>query len=272
MNDWKRAGGKLECPICGKKDWCLVSSDKTAAICPRIEAGSKKYIEGSGYLHILKESDKSWPVQSYRFELPSHNVIMADIAKKYMIKSGDRRLARLSDLLGIEEEALTSHWIGYSGSKKGFTFPMFRAKFQVLGIRIRQDGGKKFAVKGSKEGLFIPREFYKDKRPVVVCEGPTDAACCTSFDFRTVGRPSCLGGQKLLVELLEDEHVCILADSDGPGQTGAQKLAEALFRKSKSVSVATPPAKDLREWKNQGCQRQDLLQLIRGAVSSPDTT
>jgi 5S rRNA maturation endonuclease (ribonuclease M5) len=86
-----------------------------------------------------------------------------------------------------------------------------------------------------------------------------------------VGRPSCLGGQKLLVELLQSEHVCILADSDGPGQTGAQKLAEALQGKSKSVSVATPPAKDLREWKYQGCQRIDVLNLIRGAATSPDT-
>jgi len=272
---WDRATSNNPCPICEKPDWCLIAKDKSAVICPRIvakdEEGNEKYVDGSGWLHVLKETDKPKAVQSYRFELPHHNQIMADIAKNYMKVATDSIANKLSVNLGVSLESLRALWIGYSKSKGSFTFPMFRKGYQVLGIRIRRDSGKKFSEKGSKEGVFIPKGYDTDKRPVVVCEGPTDTACCIDLDFRAVGRPSCLGGSKLLKELLEDEHVCILADSDGPGQNGAEKLAQSL-RKAKSVSIATPPVKDLREWKNQGCLRQDVLNLIRGAASSPVTT
>ena len=49
----------VSCPLCGKDDWCLISADDvnnpSAVICPRIEKGSKRYIERSGYLHQLRE-------------------------------------------------------------------------------------------------------------------------------------------------------------------------------------------------------------------------
>ncbi len=278
MGAFERVSARKKCPICGTGDWCLVAVDGSAAICPRTEKGSAKYIDGSGYLHVLDNSksaggnyasDKA--VQSYRSELPLHNSVQAELMKNMMLKSSDKMLVSLIENLEISEEAWLRLWIGYSKTKRGYCFPMFRKGYQLVGIRVRQSAGKKFAFTGSREGLFIPKGFDSDKRPVIVCEGPTDTAACLDFDFRTVGRPSCLGGQKLLVELLQSEHVCILADSDGPGQTGAQKLAEALQGKSKSVSVATPPAKDLREWKYQGCQRIDVLNLIRGAATSPDT-
>jgi putative DNA primase/helicase len=50
----------VNCPICGRNDWCMVSEDNpndpAAAICGVTEEGSVKHIENSGYLHILKES------------------------------------------------------------------------------------------------------------------------------------------------------------------------------------------------------------------------
>lgn len=36
---------------------------------------------------------------------------------------------------------------------------MFRYRRRVIGIRIRTATGKKFAVKGSKQGLFLPRDW-----------------------------------------------------------------------------------------------------------------
>lgn len=48
----------VDCPVCGKPDWCIVSIDDprspSAAICQRVSEGSIRYIEESGYLHILK--------------------------------------------------------------------------------------------------------------------------------------------------------------------------------------------------------------------------
>ncbi|KKL81768.1 hypothetical protein LCGC14_1991500, partial [marine sediment metagenome] len=48
----------VQCPICGKPDWCLVSAgnptDPNAAVCSRISKGSKREIKDCGFLHILK--------------------------------------------------------------------------------------------------------------------------------------------------------------------------------------------------------------------------
>jgi len=71
----KTAG--VECPVCGKPDWCLVSSDNvndpSAVICPRTPEGAVKHIKDSGYLHqmhatkqrrgsVLPDSDKRYVV------------------------------------------------------------------------------------------------------------------------------------------------------------------------------------------------------------------
>tara|TARA_R100000700_G_scaffold40913_2_gene58445 strand:- start:419 stop:1252 length:834 start_codon:yes stop_codon:yes gene_type:complete len=277
MSQFERVSRTKKCPVCDGTDWCLVAQDKTAAICPRVEKGSTKYIDGSGYLHVLVKGDRSkayssQAVQSYRSELPLHNTVIAEMMKTMLLKSSDKRMEDLVSNTELPGEVWLDLMTGHSRVRSAYAFPMFRKGHQLIGIRFRSPGGRKFSQKGSREGLFIPKSYDKDKRPVVVCEGPTDTAAALFFDFRTVGRPSCLGGQKLLVELLQNQHVCILADSDGPGQTGAQKLAQALDPVTKSVSIATPPAKDLREWKYQGCQRQDLLKLIRGAATSQVTT
>ena len=51
---------KVDCPLCGKRKWCMVSDDNphdpSAVICGHTEEGAVKHIEGSGYLHHLKET------------------------------------------------------------------------------------------------------------------------------------------------------------------------------------------------------------------------
>jgi putative DNA primase/helicase len=54
------ADAGINCPVCGRSDWCMVSdddpNDPAAVICGPTEEGSVKKIKDSGYLHILKES------------------------------------------------------------------------------------------------------------------------------------------------------------------------------------------------------------------------
>jgi len=54
-HNWTRVSDELPCPICGKPDWCLISSDDpynpAAVLCARISEGSRKEIPGCGFLH-----------------------------------------------------------------------------------------------------------------------------------------------------------------------------------------------------------------------------
>lgn len=59
---WLRVTKDNPCPICGKPDWCMVSADGKAAICPRVE--SPQNLGEAGYLHKL-DSDDSEDEPSY---------------------------------------------------------------------------------------------------------------------------------------------------------------------------------------------------------------
>jgi putative DNA primase/helicase len=55
---WVRiADAGVDCPVCGKPDWCLVSSDDpknpSAVLCSRIKEKAVSELAGSGWLHIL---------------------------------------------------------------------------------------------------------------------------------------------------------------------------------------------------------------------------
>ena len=57
-HNWTRTSEDLPCPICGKPDWCMVSSeapeDPKAVLCCRVQHGANRRIGDAGYLHILK--------------------------------------------------------------------------------------------------------------------------------------------------------------------------------------------------------------------------
>ncbi|MCK5613788.1 hypothetical protein KAR91_68620, partial [Candidatus Pacearchaeota archaeon] len=60
---WIRiADAGVVCPICGKPDWCMVSSDNpedpSAAVCSRIHDGSIRDLPDCGYLHIRKKEQQ----------------------------------------------------------------------------------------------------------------------------------------------------------------------------------------------------------------------
>lgn len=46
----RRVSRTAPCPICGRADWCLISPDGSAAICPRVEQGSVKECGDAGLL------------------------------------------------------------------------------------------------------------------------------------------------------------------------------------------------------------------------------
>lgn len=250
---WKRVHGLSRCPICGKPDWCLVAPDRSAAICPRIDEGSSRYIEGSGYLHILKVTQE-WMNEEYHPKtgysaLPEHNEVLAIRARQWVTDCTNERISELATRLAVTEESLRLLNIGWFDHDASWIFPMLRTGKRLVGVRVRNKSGKKYAVRGSKNGLFIPNNL-PDKGVVYVCEGESDTAAMLSCELPTVGRPSCNSGDRLIVELLADRPVVVCMDRDGVGRKGAEELAKLLRCHCPDVMMLEPPVKykDMREW------------------------
>src|SRR5439155_4372061 len=110
--------------------------------------------------------------------------------------------------------------------------------------RLRRPDGAKFAVRGSKDGLFLPATDSNDESgALLICEGPTDTAALLDMGYSNViGRPSCTGGIKLLVAIVRQRFrdVVVISDGDTPGRIGAHNLASVLAVYAPTVRVIAP--------------------------------
>lgn len=246
------------CPICKKTDWCGVSADGVWAVCMRVEGGLKQCKNG-GYLHRLKDSPPV-PVRRMAPTLPPRRSLlnMADYHAALRKKWTPALLTEWAEKLNVWEYALDRLQPAWDSAAGALAFPMRDGAGTVVGIRLRAEDGRKWAVGGSKEGLFYDPDL-EVKRDLVVCEGPTDAAAAYSLDLDVVGRPSCASGVQVLIDLarrLRVRTVTIIADHDQtkvrpdggayhPGLDGAVKLIGELRRVAR---IVVPPAKDMRAW------------------------
>jgi hypothetical protein len=142
----------------------------------------------------------------------------------------------------------------------------------VVGIRLRTDSGFKFAVAGSKQGLFSPADLRVHDH-LLVAEGPTDTAALLDLGSSAIGRPSCTGGTGLLVALVgrfRPASAVVVADADEPGLRGAAALAGVLAAYVPDVRVIRPPdrVKDARAWKNAGPSADAVITQISAAIAA----
>ena len=261
MQMWTRATRERPCPICGKFDWCMIATNGSVAICPRTERGSKKYLDGSGYLHVV---NGSIPMPERKdeqgAELPEHNLVLSSLANKMMSACADDRVSGLSESLGVSTASLRMLRVGWSANSDAFSFPMYRAGQRVIGIRLRSMAGKKWAVKGSRQGLFMPVAWSAPRKGILICEGPTDTAAMLSLGFNAIGRPSAMGSHAMVEEAVAGHSVCIISDSDEVGLNSAQKLAEHLRRSGacSRTGILVPPTKDARDWVKSGVTKKQV--------------
>lgn len=285
-SDWKRVTRSHPCPICTKPDWCLYAGpdgDPDAAICARIE--SEKRCGEAGWLHRLRDDDFRLPRRRQRKvrqrSAPVARPELARLAESCIRAVDDDALAELADGLGVSVDALQRVGIGWTtreslrqatgmglSSPGCWTFPMRDAAGGIVGVRLRLPSGKKLSIRGSREGLFLPVDLPRGER-LLVCEGPTDTAALLDLGFAAVGRPSCTGGVRLLVDLLgrlRPVETVIVADADPPGRRGADNLASVLTAYCPAVRVITPPPehKDARNWKRAGATGE----LVAAAISA----
>lgn len=258
--NWLRVNRHNPCQICGRPDWCMVSKDGTAAICPRVEAGCVKYLgeKGAGYLHRLGERRVPLVYEKTRHE--SGKVVdCAAIHATYSVHVSDGAAA-----LGLLMGSL--HRLDCRAARERvLAFPMQDGAGKIVGIRYRHHDGRKWSETGGHNGLFVPTDLWAETT-LLVCEGPTDTAAMLGLGFDSIGRPSCTGAVEWTQQVCRGRRVVIVADSDGPGRDGAAKLADALWICCRWVRIISPPyMKDAREWVRNGATREEVEGVIGSA-------
>jgi hypothetical protein len=273
---WLRVGRDIICPICGRHGWCLLADDGSSAICARVAQGAVKRAGEAGWLHRLRAREFRAPSVTRRVLLPAVSdpawtQSLGDMAVRFRAAMWPRRLAGLSDLLGVPPEGLLRLDVGWCAESEAASFPMSGIDGRISGFRLRNAAGRKFAVKGSREGIFLPRDLA-GQGVLLVCEGPTDTGAGLGLGLDAVGRASCRGGTRLVVDLvrkLRPEEIAIIADNDpgGQGLRGGFDLGHRLALDHPRVRVVTPPPgiKDLRAWARTGATEACLLDAIRSA-------
>ncbi len=268
-----RVSKRHPCPVCGKPDWCGFSPDERLAVCMRVSEGARKQTRNGGFLHVLRD-DPEWRERprARTLTVPTRDESPIDFgrpAADYAVAVDMGELQDFAEGLGLCAESLVRLGIGWAAEHRAWSFPMYDGGRRVRGIRLRCGAGRKWAVTGSGDGLFVPSglDFAK---PLLICEGPTDTAALLDLGFEAVGRPSCTGGTRLLAELVAHRKppgVVIVADRDEPGGRGAEALAAALLPVCRSVGVICPPEgiKDARAWKQAGAAHQDVQAAIDAA-------
>lgn len=265
------------CPVCGKPDWCLYDPGSPMAICARVESSRQIGHDGCGWLHGQPPISRP-PIRQIDSCIikPADRVELDWSATMSIYRSRATRhvLSAAAASLGVTLGSLLSMGTGYDPHRDTLCWPMLDAHDQTIGIRLRrQSDGFKYAVSGSRNGLFVPPQS-DERQPVFIVEGPTDTAAMLSIGIDAIGRPSCSSGVSLLVERLArtGRAAIVIADNDPPdehgrrpGWDGAVKLAEALVRSCQWVKLITPPPKfkDARAWVRGGANKDSVLYRVR---------
>jgi hypothetical protein len=244
------------------------SEQPDAAVCARVE--SPRRWGDAGWFHQLG------PIATTPIRRSPIRIVSADaapdlgaVAAKFSANANPSSVETLAESLGLSVESLHRLGIGWTG--RAWSFPM-TAKGRVCGLRLRYPDGAKLALKGGKEGLFVPGDLTTTSGSLFIAEGPTDTAALLDMGFDAVGRPSCTGGVRHILDFVAAARwlsAVIVADTDAPGQAGARSLAAALAVRCRDVRVITPPHpfKDARAWKQGGATREEVEALVGAAAS-----
>ncbi len=253
---WIPVSKREPCALCGRDHWCMVSPDGTAQLCH--DTQSDRPAPGGGWIHGLKPAAPA-PSRPERRAAEGYDAPDFDAALWWQtvrhVGTWDR-MEVWATRLGLPIAALDV--MGACVLGEMLTFPMHNGLGRVCGIRTRNPDGSKRAVTGSRAGVFLPT-FHDGAEPLV-CEGPTDATAALELGYYPIGRPSCSGCERHVVDTCRRqgiERVTVCADSDGPGITGARKLTDVLRAARIGVRMVTAGGhKDLRDWFKAGATRQ----------------
>lgn len=274
-NNWVRASRSEPCPVCGKRDYCSVSANGEVVCCMRVKSANPSNGSLGGWIHRLIDplpiinparlSPKAKPVIDWGAEAQSMFESPTAAEERYYLER----------TLNVKQSALVELKVGRGWDvyrhKPFSSWPERDAAGRVVGIVRRYRDGQKKTMRYSSHGLYFAEPLVRMcKGPVFLVEGGSDTAALLGIGLNVVGRPSNLGGVKLLAELLGGLRNSVIvvgerdnkpkdgchADCQGcllcwPGLAGALETAKrmkALLRRH--VHCVLPPGKDVRAWLN----------------------
>lgn len=260
MDKWYRVNKKRPCGICRRPDWCTYQDD--ASCCMRVE--TEKPMRNGGWLH---KTDHFVPYVPIKKAIEDKPIDAQAMWQRWFERTQYQKLDALGVSLKVDTDALKSIGCAWAGTHNAFAFPMKDATGKVIGIRLRNEEGHKWAVKGSKSGLFIPSEYpFSFEGTIWIVEGPTDLAAALTLGLYAVGRAACLGQEQMLLQYIQRQHVkrvVIATDNDDPGIRGASKLQSLLPVLS---CIYVPQVKDIRELLTLGGDRRMIESCIKDTV------
>lgn len=245
----------------------------------RIEGG--KMMKNGGYWFPFSEPEIRREAKIIRRpELILQRPDFGAMMNRWRETAGIERHKDIAENLGMPWADIW--WLNatWAGDRSAMAFPMYDGgdsdESAPCGIRLRTMDGKKFAVTGSKSGIFFPwRCLFSstvkwDITRVFVCEGPTDTIACLGMGLFAIGRASCRGGEEQVISVVDQlaREVVIVSDNDGPGAEGADCLARAI---QKPVYRLTPPSKDMRAFVRDGGTKAILETLLKNSFRKNST-
>ena len=247
------------CPVCKKPDWCRVFADGWAE-CMRVQ--SDKPAKSGGWMHRQQPSRLR---QSFRPEpaAPTPTINATRMMREWLTATSPAELDDFAASLGVSTASLTAVGAAWAASHKAWAFPMCDGFGNLVGIRLRNERGK-FAVRGSKQGIFLAK--VPVQKTLFVCEGPTDTAAAIELGLFAVGRPNCCcGGLEIRVYARRHEcrRVVVVSDNDKPGLDGARKVGVEL---KLPFAIYVPPAKDVREFVRLGGTRAMIENTLGNTI------
>lgn len=216
---------------------------------------------------MAKNGDSS-PAKAYRAPVPAPKPVpiinSGRLLREWATSTKKDWIERLAKSLGVSVEALSTLEPVWAAPHRAWAFGMRDGDGNLVGIRLRSENGDKWAVTGSRQGLFIPN--CSANKTLFVVEGPTDLAAALTLGLWGIGRPSCSGGMDLILSLvrrLKPSRAVLCSDNDEPGVRGAENLANHLPIPS---CMFCPPSKDLRSFLQSGGTSELIDCLLAGVI------
>lgn len=264
---WEKVTKANPCGICHKGDWCTIG--EKGRCCMRAE--SDRPMSNGGWFHKF---DVDAPAYVHRPTPVKKVEVAPDFAAMMNGWRGDapgQRLTEMAERLGVTTKSLWLLGATWIEEKSVMAFPMYDETAWgidcVCGIRLRTMDGRKFAVTGSKSGVFFPfrAQLLIDANRLFICEGPTDTAALLSLGLFAIGRASCRGGVPIIQAIVDQiaQEVVMVCDNDGPGLEGANELIKSI---NKPVVKLIPPTKDIRAFVQKGATKALIESMIKDTL------